>query len=280
MTWQSIGFQNQKKYFEQAVKAGSLAHAYLFAGPEMIGKQMFARELFALANNREMASDPDLKVISPRLEEDETKIYIEDIRDVKAFLSLKPYYGSYKFVIINDADRLTPEASNALLKALEEPSPKSVLVLITSRAKTLLPTIASRCQLMNFLPHAEAELTKYLAERKLAKADQALLVSMAHGRIGWLDYAAENIKEVRDSVADLQKVLKSGLAERMAYAKKIYEKETYPATVANWIYYLHGNSSAAPGAAAVLRELSKLNTILAQPQYNHRLALENSLINL
>ena len=97
MKWNTIGFQFQKKYFEQLVKSGALAHAYLFTGPDMIGKQMFAKELFVLANAREefVTGDPDLKVITPRVEDDETKIYIEDIRDAKNFLSLKPYYGPY-----------------------------------------------------------------------------------------------------------------------------------------------------------------------------------------
>lgn len=284
MTWLTIGFEKQKQYFEEAAKrgppAGGLVHAYLFTGPEMIGKQMFAKDLFTLVNDRLAVADPDLMVVSPCVEEDKTKIYIEDVRDVKTFLSLKPYFGPYKFVIINDADRLTPEASNALLKVLEEPAPHSILVLVTSRSRTLLPTITSRCQHINFLPHSEPELVKYLISRKLAKDDQALLISMAHGRIGWADWAAGNMKIVRESVTDLQKVLKAGLAERMAYAKKIYEKETYPAVVSSWIYWLHGNASALPKAAPMLRQLSKLNTIIAQPQYNHRLAIENTLINL
>src|SRR3989344_731588 len=281
MNWQTIGFKAQKKYLEQAAKADNLAHAYLFTGNDMIGKQMFARDLYALVNGREATvNEPDFKLISPRVEEDETKIYIEDIRDLKSFAFLRPYYGPYKFIIINDADRLTPEASNALLKVLEEPTPKTILILISSKSRMLLPTITSRCQHINFMSHDEAALIEYMDKLKLSKGDHTLLISMAHGRIGWLQWATEHIKEIQESLGDLDKVLKGTLADRMAYAKKIYERETYPTTLANWMYWLHGNRKEIPHADRVLKELNRLHLIIAQPQYNHRLALENTLINL
>ncbi len=281
MTWHTIGFKPQKKYFEQLMTAGLVPHALLFTGPDMIGKRMLAFDIYALINGREFKEgDPDIRVISPRVAEDETKIYIEDIRDLKSFLSLKAYYGPSKFVIINDADRLTPEASNALLKVLEEPTPKTVLILVSSRPRALLPTITSRCQQISFLPHSVDEMKEFLADKKISKADQALLASMAQGRIGWLIWAADHVKEIRESVADLTMVLKGGVFERMAYAKKIYEKETYPATVANWIYWIYGNQSEVPHAGHLLKELTWLNNLVAQPQYNHRLALENTLLNL
>ena len=102
MNWNTIGFDKNKKYFINIVKNGHLSHAYLFCGPEGIGKKMFAYDIFRLVNHREPEnlkgqSDPDFKLLTPRLEEDDlpagrhgTKIYIEDIRNLKSFLSLKP----------------------------------------------------------------------------------------------------------------------------------------------------------------------------------------------
>src|SRR3989344_6540052 len=101
MNWTIKDFDKNKHYFEDAVKNGNLSHAYLFCGPEGIGKKMFAYNLFRLINQREPDSDPDFKLLTPRLDEDETKIYVEDVRDLKSYLSLKPYYGPYKFVVIN-----------------------------------------------------------------------------------------------------------------------------------------------------------------------------------
>ena len=142
---ETIGFNKQREYFKNAVKNGHLSHAYLFSGPDGIGKKIFAYDLFRLVNQREPEGDPDFKLLTPRLEEEETQIYIEDIRDLKSYLSLKPYRGPYKFVVINDADRLVIEASNAILKLLEEPTQFTVIILVSSKPKLLLPTVLSRC---------------------------------------------------------------------------------------------------------------------------------------
>src|SRR3989344_4845985 len=116
MNWKTIGFDKNKKYFLDAIKNGNLSHAYIFCGPDGIGKKLFAYDLFSFINQREPEGDPDFKLLTPRLEDDDlpagrhgTKIYIEDVRNLKSYLSLKPYHGPYKFVVINDADRLVPE---------------------------------------------------------------------------------------------------------------------------------------------------------------------------
>src|SRR6266702_2694563 len=105
MAWRTTGFEQQKKAFENLVHQGVLSHAYIFQGPEQIGKKLFAQDLFMLVNKREKFDpvDPDLFVMAPRVAEGETKIYIEDIRELKTFLSLRPFYGPYQFVIIDDA---------------------------------------------------------------------------------------------------------------------------------------------------------------------------------
>ncbi|MBX4190189.1 AAA family ATPase [Candidatus Parcubacteria bacterium] len=282
MTWNTIGFSQQKKYFEKLIKEESLSHAYLLTGPEMIGKLMLAKEITAKANSRELENNPDVTIVAPRVEEGETKIYIEDIRDVKSFLSLKPYFGPYKFVIINDADRLTPEASNGLLKALEEPNPKSVLILITNKPKQLLSTIQSRCQEVSFQSHDSKTISEFLAEKKIKKEDLVLLTAMAQGRIGWLNQILESkeITKLRSSVEEFQKVLNGGLTDRMLYAKKIFENESYPRVIASWIYWAYANKSTLPNSSATLGQLSRLHSLINQPQLNHRLLLENTLINL
>lgn len=234
---------SNKKYFESLVKNGMLAHAYLFSGPEGIGKKDFAYDLFRLVNNREAQNDPDFKLISPRLEDDETKIYIEDIRDLKTFLSFKAYAGPYKFVVINDADRLTPEASNSILKSLEEPTPFSVLVLVSSKPKLLLLTITSRCETVRFLTSGNKELDK----------------------------------ETLKAIEEFRRAAKLEIPARLKYAEKLYKEEDYQKLVVGLIHWLHakGNHNTK-----VLKGLLQLNQLVSQPQYNHRLALENFLINL
>lgn len=220
-----------------------LAHAYLFSGPEGVGKKDFALELFRLINSRESVGDPDFRLITPRVEDDETKIYIEDIRDLKTFLSFKAYTGPYKFVVINDADRLTPEASNSLLKALEEPTAFSVIVLVSSKPRQLLPTILSRCENVRFFRSEAVELDK------------------------------ETIKAINEFV----KAAKLGIPARLKYAEKLYKEEDYQKLFAGLIHWLHVRENKN---VRVLKGLLQLNHLISQPQYNHRLAIENFLINL
>ena len=220
-----------------------MSHAYLFSGPEGIGKKMFAYDIFRVINQREPEGSPDFRLLSPRLEEDETKIYIEDIRDLKAYLTLKPYYGPYKFVIINDADRLVPDAANSLLKILEEPSLFTILILISSKPKLILPTVLSRCDKVQFLPDNKKVLDK------------------------------ETIK----ATDEFMKISKEGLCERMQYAERLFAGKDYQNLVVGLIHTLRSRENPNH---KVLKNLLKLNSLLSQPQFNHRLALENFLISL
>ena len=220
-----------------------LAHAYLFSGPDGIGKKDFARDLFLLVNNRESDNDPDFRFLAPRLDEDETKIYVEDIRDLKSYLSLKPYFGPYKFAVVNDADRLMPQAANAFLKLLEEPTPFTVIILISSKPKLLLPTVLSRCEKVSFLPSKEMSINKNTAK----------------------------------AVEEFLKISSEGLTERMQYAEKLFTGKNYQDLVVGLIHTLRLQENPNH---KVLKNLLALNYLLSQPQFNHRLALENFLINL
>lgn len=284
MTWRTTGFAQQKKMFEGLIEQGGLSHAYIFQGPDQIGKKLFAQDLFVLANKRDKfdSSDPDLFNIAPRLAEDETKIYIEDIRDLKTFLSLRPYYGPYQFVIIDDAHRLTPEASNAFLKLLEEPTGKVVFVLITGQPQELLQTISSRGQHISFLPHNHKIVAESITSTKLSKTDQELITALARGRIGWAITAGEggNLKEIKQAVTDFSTILKSPLAERMLFAKTLFEKQPYQEQINYWLAWAYTNRATLPNSHHVLSQLLMLHQYINQPQYNHRALLENTLINL
>lgn len=284
MSWRTTGFDNQKRSFLNIIKNDALSHAYIFQGPDQIGKKLFAQDLFTLVNSRSAfdPADPDLFMLAPRVAEGETKIYIEDVRDLKSFLSLRPFYGPYQLVIIDDAHRLTPEASNAFLKFLEEPTGKVIFALITSQPQELLATISSRAQHISFLQHADSVVAQALSQSKLSKTDQDLIINVAQGRIGWaLDAAKEGqIKDIKQSVADFATILKSPLAERMLFAKKMFEKESYQNEVSYWLSWAYANQAAIPQAHHVLSQLLMLHQYINQPQYNHRALLENTLINL
>lgn len=284
MSWSVIGFEQQKKYLEQLLKQGELPHAFLFSGPEMIGKKLFAQDLYRLANRCEMIrdTDPDFTLIAPQIQDGETKIYIDDIRRARGILSLTPVKGPYKFLVIDDADRLTAEASNALLKILEEPPSFSVLILVASQPRLLLQTIASRCERLRFLPHAEEAIKTVLASGKIPQNDREFILSMAQGRIGWAIrmLEPEKLAQARKVVDDFQRILKKGIAERMLFAKYVAEHDDFQESIALWIAWARGALHSGTLGYKIVAELVRLGYILSQPQYNHRLALEDFLLNV
>src|SRR3989344_2147757 len=103
-----IGHEKQVKYFKNLIKNDILGHAYLFTGPEKIGKKTFALEL-AIQILGNIQNNPDFKFMEPNFSEGESKIHIEDIRDLRKFLSFKSYNGGQRVVLLNDAHFLTNE---------------------------------------------------------------------------------------------------------------------------------------------------------------------------
>ncbi|OGN04984.1 MAG: hypothetical protein A2746_01360 [Candidatus Yanofskybacteria bacterium RIFCSPHIGHO2_01_FULL_44_22] len=277
--WSAIGHEKNKKYFENIINNGFLSHAYLFTGQEMTGKKKFAEDLCAALNNRPNSNNPDFKGVYPRFSEGETKIYIEDMREIKSFLSLRPYYGPYKFVLIDDADRLTDEAANAFLKTLEEPLGNSILFLITSKPDSLLPTISSRCQPVRFFPQTDKQIADFIsANYELNGNDADFVRKLAGGRLGWIKnvLGGGNLETIKKNIDDFQKILKQGIFEKIQFAKKIHENGNYVALAGQWLDWAYSFGAGKK----TLRGLLKLNRFLSQPQFNHRLVLENFLVNI
>lgn len=124
-----------------------------------------AEDLIGLAI-RAQTNNPDFLCLE--LTEDKTSLGIEEIRDIQKFLRLKPYSQERKQVVIREAQNLTIEAQNALLKTLEEPPPSSVIILTVPEPSLLLPTVISRCQIVQLALQSQVTLTK----EELAVLDQ------------------------------------------------------------------------------------------------------------
>lgn len=155
-------------------------HALLIHGAEGLGKRQLAR-VIAQAVLCDQPSDglqscgectscrlfaagthPDLKFVSP--EEDKQQISVDQIREACASLAMTSYRRGYKVAIVDPAHQMTTAAANSLLKTLEEPSPQTLLVLLTSRPSALLPTIRSRCQQLALHAPAEEDALRWLSE--------------------------------------------------------------------------------------------------------------------
>jgi DNA polymerase-3 subunit delta' len=197
-----IGHERPKALLLTALRHDRLAHAWLFHGDEGIGKQLVALR-FAQAINCEAGdgtdacgtcrsclqidarTHPDFLAVEPDPELANPQIKIEQIRELEQQIAYQPLVGRKKVVLINDADRMTPGAANALLKTLEEPPDHSILLLISGRPSALLPTVRSRCQALRFSPPARTQVEAALIlKREVPPADARLLASTSQSRIG------------------------------------------------------------------------------------------------
>ncbi|MCA1957908.1 MAG: DNA polymerase III subunit delta' [Nitrospira sp.] len=200
-----IGHERSIAAIKSALKHGRLAHAYLFHGEAHIGKFLSAVRLAQALSCEDSDSIknldscgicrsclqiaartyPDYAVIEPDRELAVPQIKIEQIREIEQQLIYRPLIGEKKICIIDDADRLTIGAANALLKTLEEPPPYGLFILVSSRPMALPATIRSRCQSLRFLPPAFAQVEAALIlKRRLPPADARFLALCCDGRIG------------------------------------------------------------------------------------------------
>ncbi len=286
MKWQTIGFDKIKNFFEKMSESGQLSHAYIFSGQEMIGKRTFAIELTNSVNQTDPnpVFQPDCLFVDSGVSESGQTITIEEIRRVKNFVSLSPYAGPYKFVVINDAHLMTTEAQNALLKVLEEPSPSSILILVTANPNSLLPTIASRCQEIKFPPHPKEIVGDILKNSGLPRSEEEFLTEFSNGRVGLVKTVIKekSFGEIKDSVEELVRLIKADINERLTVAQKLTDeknKQDLTKKVLYWTLYMRMRINE-PRAPKILDGLVGLHKIIAQPQFNHRLALENFLVQL
>lgn len=182
-----------------------VAHAYAFVGPSGIGKKLtalaFAQALLCPSAKPSPECDegrlgacgscsacrrvaagthPDCRLVAP----DGHTIKIEQIRELERLAALRPYEGPRKIFIVDEAERMPPVTANALLKTLEEPPDRTVLILILAQAKAVPPTLLSRCQLVRFAPLAEADAGAILREHGVDEATASFLARACQGRVG------------------------------------------------------------------------------------------------
>jgi len=177
----SINHYKQWDFLKDKFSAGQLSHSYLLSGNKNIGKQVFAKNFikFVICQDKkennycgkcvncqmiDKENFPDLMMIKS---EDGGEVPIAKIREVQNFLSYKSYYGSYKSVIIENAEKMNQEAQSCFLKTLEEPKGQTLLFLVSSKPDMLLDTLRSRCQQIKFFGNTIVDDKKLEKERQI-----------------------------------------------------------------------------------------------------------------
>lgn len=229
----ALGQNHIYEHFKNAIAAGKISHAYIIHGERGMGKLEIAKEVAKAAqceNNApekenktgeacgecksckqaESGNQPDIKYVTPS----KKSLGVDDIREqINDDAAIKPYGSPYKIYIIPKSDTMTPNAQNALLKTLEEPPKYAIFILLAANIDAFLPTILSRCVVLNARTVGEDEIVKELKSKfGVGDYDAKVAASFAGGNIGKAEklVESETFKESKDSVTDLVRNVANG----------------------------------------------------------------------
>ena len=262
MQWNILGHETAIRYLQNHTKPGNTRHAYLITGPEGVGKETLALAFAKAINCEKPPAEgqfcdrclscrqinqhryPDLTIL--RLSEGSKDLKIDQIREMQQTLTLAPYQSRYRIVLIPDFQRATVAASNALLKSLEEPPSRAILILTADAKESLLETIASRCEMLLLRPSSIAALEAYLRDEKALEPGRAKrLAHLSGGRVGAalsFDQDQELLDKYDEALNDLADLLNSRRRERLQYIERLQQRknssrEQYAFLVDTWLTF-------------------------------------------
>jgi len=212
-----LGQQQAIDILKKTMKQNRVPQAYLFVGPDGVGKIKTAKELAKICNCQDIKEvdscgvcascykinkdiHPDVKVIKPA----HIHFLISQIQELQKEVYVSPFEGKKKVFILDEVDKMTSEAANAFLKTLEEPSSTTLFILITSSAESLLPTIISRCQSVrfNFIPMGIQR--QIFSQWELEPSKFHLLTQTSGGSIGKAkEYLEKGVFEHYEKLSEL-----------------------------------------------------------------------------
>jgi DNA polymerase III subunit delta' len=290
-----LGHEAAEAALLQAYNSGRLSHAWLFTGPRGIGKASlayrFARFLLAEAGNAGgllaaplsaltvapthpafrlvvSGAHPDLLVVErgvdPRRKRQRREILAGEARGVAEFLHLTSGQGGWRIVIVDGADAMNIQAANSLLKILEEPPRRAILLLVSDNPGRLLPTIRSRCRSLPLKALSGALVAQLLETYRpdLAAVDRALLTALGEGSIGRaLDLADSGVVGIYDNLSNMLSVLPHidmealhGFADRFARPGAEDNFALLAELLSGWLARLVGLAAGGQGAVSVDEE--------------------------
>ena len=237
-----LGHKKQIELLKNAVKNNRVPHAYLFSGPDGIGKKKIAEEFIKFLNCADQdrvnilscekcnsclriqnENQPDYFYITDQ----DGSIKIEQVRNLASSLSFKNVITKYKCVIINNCELITAEGANSLLKIIEEPGENVMFFLITSNENRVLPTIRSRAQKINFQQLSPIELKELGEKNNLFSENMDFLIEFSQGSFGKLSSLVSDndfLEELQEFRSIFREVKEKPLFQVM-HQGKIFEKD-------------------------------------------------------
>lgn len=236
-----IGHEQIIEHLQNAITMDKVSHAYIINGPDKSGKMMLAEAFAAALQCEKGGPEPCMEchsckqaagknqpdIIYVRHQKPGT-ISVDDIRtQVNQDIMIKPYSSRHKIYIIDEAEKMNVQAQNALLKTIEEPPAYAILILLTTNADALLPTILSRCVTLNIKAVADEKIKQFLMSNYQIPDYQAkVCVAFAQGNVGKaiLLASSEDFNELKNAALQLIKRLSDiDLYEMAAAVKQINE---------------------------------------------------------
>ncbi len=278
MPWDLIGHEWATRLLSRHVAEGRLRHAYLFTGPQGVGRRTLALRLAQAVNCPQPLAPgepcgqcstctrlarmqhPDLSVL--QAEQAGGVLRVEGVRDLQHSLSLAPYEARYRVALLLRFEEANPSAANALLKTLEEPPPQVILLLTAESAEGLLPTIPSRCEVIRLKQLPLEQVSAGLQSRWGLDPERArLLAHLSGGRPGYalrLHEQPERLEQRRQWLDDLVSLLSARRVERFEYAEKITKEKELPLQILEtWLSFWRDVLLRAAGTAAPLTNLDR-----------------------
>lgn len=245
-----IGHKKEIAHLEQAIRAGKVSHAYIISGEKGTGKKTLA-SAFAMTlqctdeqerpcgkchSCKQAASGNHPDIIYLRHEKP-TSIGVEDVRgQLSGDIQIRPYNGKYKIYIIEDAEKMTVQAQNAILKTIEDPPEYAVILLLTANEQVLLDTIRSRCVVLNLKPVPDERVKQYLMETVEIPDYQAdICAAFAQGNIGKAVRLASSEDFIAVKQSALQLIRNVGRMEISEIIDYVKEVQAYKLSIQDYL---------------------------------------------
>ena len=288
--WVTIGHVKAVASLARAMAADSIAHAYLVVGPQGIGKMTLARDIARMVNCteerppcgecgqcRRITSElhADVQVIGLEQTADgsgrtSTAIGIQQIREAKREASLRPYEGRSRVFIIDGVELMTEEASNSLLKVLEEPPDQVIFVLLAASLDSVLATIVSRCQTLELRPVPASIIAEELSKRFEADSEHVSEVAqLAGGKPGWairLMEAPEVLESRSKQLDQIVAISQASIVDRFDYANALAgqfarDREFVNQQLQLWLQWWRDALVVREGVSDFVTNLSRTDTL-------------------
>lgn len=240
-----LGNEQIKKHFYDAIEQNKVSHGYILSGENGLGKMTFAKTFAQMlqcegggekpcdvchsCRQCESGNHPDIIYVT----HEKSIIGVDDVREqINQDIVIKPYSSPYKIYIVDEAEKMSVQAQNALLKTIEEPPAYAILMLLSTDGENLLPTIRSRCITLKLRPVAEEQMEQYLKLQGIEEDRIPILMKLARGNIGkaWKMAESQSFHEMIDMIIKmLENVWKMDIIEMMNAIERLskYKIEIY-----------------------------------------------------